>query len=404
MESLGVYISVPFCRAKCSFCNFASDVFGAGRMAGYVARLCGEIRAARGRAAAMGAVLPERVDTIYFGGGTPSLLEPEMMREIFDALRGEFLVDAGAEVTLECAPGQLGDETLAELLGQGLNRVSLGVQSFVDAEAAAVGRLHTRAVCLEEIRRLRAAGVVDLGVDLIAGLPLQTAASWLYSVAEAVATGVPHVSVYMLEVDGESRLGRESLAGGTRYGAGTLPADEAVADWYLSACVELARAGVDQYEISNFARAEFRSRHNLKYWRREAYVGFGLDAHSMLTVGSSPASASTTGAVRFQNSEELDGYMGDGVLPLLAARGEPVLVRGDEAFEEAVFLGLRLNEGDGVGSLGGGVGAWLVTGLVDGLAEMREAGLVGVDGERVWLTGRGRLLSNEVFERVLVAG
>ncbi len=392
---MGVYISVPFCKAKCSFCNFASDVFGAGRMEGYVARLVEEIREARVRAARMGAVLPERVDTVYFGGGTPSLLEPKMMKEIFAALRGEFVVDAGAEITLECAPGQLADATLAELLGQGLNRVSLGVQSFVDAEAAAVGRLHTLAMCLGEMERLRAAGVLDLGVDLIAGLPLQTESSWRYSIAEAVGTGSAHVSVYMLEVDGESRLGRESLAGGTRYGAGALPADEAVADWYLEACAALGSAGVMQYEISNFARQGFRSRHNVKYWRREAYVGFGLDAHSMLRMED--------GVVRFQNGDELDGYMGGGVLPLLGARVEPVFVRGDEAFEEAVFLGLRMNEGVSLAGLRREFGLGLVSGLTDALVELVEAGLVGMEGERVWLTGRGRLLSNEVFERVLVA-
>ena len=155
---LGVYISVPFCKAKCTFCNFASDAFAPGRMQRYVDRLCGEIVSARSSAAALGASLPERVDTVYFGGGTPSLLSAAHVRQIFAQLRGEFSLDDDAEITLECAPGQLSVETLDKLLRQGLNRVSLGVQSFVDRESAAIGRLHTERICLEEIGRLRACG------------------------------------------------------------------------------------------------------------------------------------------------------------------------------------------------------------------------------------------------------
>ena len=156
--TVGVYISVPFCRAKCTYCNFASGVFGAERMDEYVGRVCGEMRGARAEAVRLGAELPGPVDTVFFGGGTPSLLSAEQMRRLFEVLRGEFEVVPGAEITLECAPGQLGGETLEELLRQGMNRVSFGVQSFVDREAAAVGRLHTRKVCLAEIERMRGWG------------------------------------------------------------------------------------------------------------------------------------------------------------------------------------------------------------------------------------------------------
>ncbi|MEO6801609.1 MAG: coproporphyrinogen-III oxidase family protein, partial [Granulicella sp.] len=355
-------------------------------------RLCGEIRGARGRASGMGAVLPEVVDTVYFGGGTPSLLSAEQMRRIFSALRNEFEVEISAEITLECAPGQLAGETLEELLGQGMNRVSLGVQSFVDAESAAVGRLHTGAMCLSEVARLRAAGVADINVDLIVGLPLQTAESWRFSVEEMIATGVGHGSVYMLEVDAESRLGREALAGGARYSAGTLPGEDAVADWYEAGCEWLGAAGIGQYEISNFAREGRASRHNLKYWRRDAYVGFGLDAHSMLRVGSE--------AVRFANGDSLDGYMSE--LPMLGARPEVDRVGVVEAFEEALFLGLRLNVGVDLGALRREFGVALVEGVGAAFAEMVEGGLLWVEGERVGLTARGRVVSNEVFERVLV--
>jgi oxygen-independent coproporphyrinogen-3 oxidase len=166
-----------------------------------------------------------------------------------------------------------------------VNRVSFGVQSFVDAESRAVGRLHTAADCLVDIQRVRAAGIAEISVDLIAGLPGQTAESWEVSLAGVVESGLPHASVYMLEVDEESRLGKELIAGGPRYGARSVPGDEAMTEMYARACAVFAGAGLEQYEISNFARAGHRSRHNLKYWRREAYVGFGLDAHSMLRRG-----------------------------------------------------------------------------------------------------------------------
>ncbi len=173
----------------------------------------------------------------------------------------------------------------------GVNRVSLGVQSFVDIEAASVGRLHQRATVLDDVARLRAAGIENINIDLIAGLPHQNAESWEFSVAEAIATGAPHVSVYMLEVDEDSRLGRELMAGGTKYHAHFVPDDELTADFYESACQRLDGAGVIQYEISNFARPGWESRHNLKYWTRQPYMGFGVDAHSMLISASTRGGA-----------------------------------------------------------------------------------------------------------------
>ncbi len=186
------------------------------------------------------------------------MLEAAQLERIFGAVRRQFDVSPNAEITVECAPGTLTDAVLGSLLRCGVNRVSLGVQSFVDQEAAAVGRLHKRATVLHDIARLRTAGITNINIDLIAGLPHQTAESWEFSLAEAIATGVPHVSVYMLEVDEDSRLGRELLAGGTRYHAHFVPDEEAMADFYLAACEWLESSGVAQYEISNFARAGFR--------------------------------------------------------------------------------------------------------------------------------------------------
>ncbi len=169
-NSLGVYISVPFCRSKCTYCNFASGVYPAGDHERYVARLIQDLTGARAQASQMGADLPRTVDTVYLGGGTPTLLAPELIRRLFAALRGEFAVEAGAEITVECAPGQLADGTLEAMAESGVNRVSLGVQSFIDREAHETGRLHSRAVVLDDLRRLRAAGIANLNVDLIAGL------------------------------------------------------------------------------------------------------------------------------------------------------------------------------------------------------------------------------------------
>jgi oxygen-independent coproporphyrinogen III oxidase len=215
--ALGLYISVPFCRTKCSYCNFASDVFSKGAFENYVARVLEDIRCARAVAAEVGGTFEESADSVYLGGGTPSILESSQLVRIFEALRGEFALTRDAEITVECAPGTLGP-ALIETLGRcGVNRVSLGVQSFVDQEAQSVGRLHKRSTVLEEIARLRAAGIGNINVDLIAGLPHQTAASWEFSLSETVAVGAPHASVYMLEVDEDSRLGRELIAGGTRY-------------------------------------------------------------------------------------------------------------------------------------------------------------------------------------------
>jgi len=278
----GIYISVPFCKSKCTYCNFASGVFSAGQMGRYVERLIEDMRAFHDYAAKMGAIIPETADSIYMGGGTPSLLPPDELKKLFFAIRQEFKVLPKAEVTVECAPGTLTDQVIHTLATRGVNRVSLGVQSFVDQEAASVARLHTREKTLSDIERLRKAGISNINVDLIAGLPYQTRESWEYSIAQAIATGVPHVSVYMLEVDEDSRLGRELIAGGTKYHAHFVPDDDLTADFYETACERLNAAGIQQYEISNFARQGFESQHNLKYWTRQPYLGFGVDAHSML--------------------------------------------------------------------------------------------------------------------------
>jgi oxygen-independent coproporphyrinogen-3 oxidase len=386
---LGIYISVPFCRTKCSYCNFASDVFSRALFDRYVDRVCAQIAGATETAAAMGGKTEREVDSIYLGGGTPTVLDSEQLQRIFAAVRQHFSIVPGAEVTVECAPGTLTHAMLVTLVGCGVNRVSLGVQSFVDGEAAAVGRLHKRVMVLEDIARLRAAGIANINIDLIAGLPHQTAESWRLSVEETIGTGAPHVSVYMLEVDEDSRLGSELIAGGSRYHAHFVPDDDATADFYLEACEKLNSVGITQYEISNFARPGFESLHNLKYWTRQPYLGFGVDAHSMLSVLDSK-----NDAVRFATADSLEKYIA-GEMP------QKTLVSREAAIEEMFFLGLRLTRGIALEEVAAIFGADAVKPHHPAIADMVDSRLIAHDDGRIRLTVPGKLLSNEVFQRFL---
>jgi oxygen-independent coproporphyrinogen-3 oxidase len=386
---LGIYISVPFCRTKCSYCNFASDVFSRVVFERYVDRVCADVAHAPETAKEMGGQIEHEVDSIYLGGGTPTVLDPTQLQRVFDAVRAQFSVRSDAEVTVECAPGTLAPEVLDGLLRCGVNRVSLGVQSFVDAEAAAVGRLHKRATVMEDIARLRAAGITNINVDLIAGLPHQTAESWQESLAETLATGASHVSVYMLEVDEDSRLGREVIAGGTRYHAHFVPDEEATADFYLAACDRLEANGIAQYEISNFARPGAESRHNLKYWTRQPYLGFGVDAHSILKSATPEAEA-----VRFAAADVLEKYVAGSPL-------QKTMVSCANSLEEHFFLGLRLNRGVGLREVAASFGPQSLDKLSPVIAELIDDGLLQRGDDFIHLTSRGRLLSNEVFQAFL---
>ena len=360
-------------------------------MAGYAARVCADMASFRQLALQQGAAVPEPADTIYLGGGTPSLLPPAELEKIFSALENEFGVAKETEITVECAPGTLTDKVIEALLSCGVNRVSLGVQSFVDKEAASVARLHTREKILDDIERLRGNGITNINVDLIAGLPHQTRESWAYSLEQAIAIEVPHVSVYMLEVDEDSRLGRELMAGGTKYHAHFVPDDDLTAEFYETACGRLNAAGVEQYEISNFSRAGFESRHNLKYWTRQPYLGFGVDAHSML-----PAVDRAQGVEswRFAATDSFDGFF-------TASETKATPVTSEQAMEESFFLGLRVNRGVSLDRLCEEFGDRLddYNQVID---ELITSGLLVRVEDNLRLTPRGRMLSNEVFERFIV--
>jgi oxygen-independent coproporphyrinogen III oxidase len=386
-ETLGLYISVPFCRAKCTYCNFASGVFPANEHGRYVEHVCRELRDARERALRTGWRLPERVGSVYLGGGTPSTLDPAHLRQIFAAISETFAVDPDAEITIECAPGQIAPEFLQVMVEVSATRVSLGVQSMVDREAAAIGRTHTRAIVEEDVRRLHEAGLT-VNVDLIAGLPGQTMASWSESVEAVSGLSVEHTSLYMLEVDEDSRLGRELIGGGARYGAALVATDDTVAAMYEAGCERLERAGLYQYEISNFARPGAESRHNLRYWRREPYLGVGLDAHSMLRRVDGDV-------MRFGNTDDFADYL-NGEL-----EAEVETVDRTAQLEEAWFLGLRLVEGVSLATLRAEFGNKAVAECDGVLVELVADGLLAREEQRVALTTRGRMLSNEVFGRFL---
>jgi oxygen-independent coproporphyrinogen III oxidase len=375
----GLYIQVPFCQTKCTYCNFHTGVFSSQLYDAYARAVCREIEI-RARGAAW-----ETFDTAYFGGGTPSLLAPESLGRILAALRGNFDCRF-EEVTLEADPETITREKAEAWLAAGFNRVSLGAQSFNDVELKAAGRMHRRADISAAVSTLRAAGFRNLTLDLIAGLPHQTANSWRDSVESLLRLDPEHISIYLMEIDEGSRLGREAISGGGRYSAGELPSDDAMADAYELACGWLADAGFDHYEISNWGRAGFRSRHNLKYWRRVPYLGLGAGAHSF------------DGLRRWANSHEPAGYVASIDLGQLPTEQEST-VSDREALEERIFLGLRQLEGIDLSMLKGAPDA----GLRARIDEMQGDGLVIVEGDRLRLAPDRLAVSNEVLVELMSA-
>jgi oxygen-independent coproporphyrinogen III oxidase len=362
----GVYISYPFCAQKCTYCNFASGVFPRELEPKYVDALAAEI------ASHEWAWTPE---TVYLGGGTPSSLAVGDLDRILKPLPdGHGSVTRWSEATIEAAPGTITSERASAWVRAGINRVSLGVQSFVQRELARTGRKHTAEIVEREIATLRSAGIDNINIDLIAGLPGQTRESWNESLGWIDRLQPPHVSVYMLEIDEDSRLGSEVLLNGKRYGAPDVPSDELTAELYETAVEHLHQLDIHRYEISNFSRPGYESRHNLKYWRLEPYVGFGADAHSF------------NGAVRGQNIESPSDY----VQRIESGQSAHVEETSANAAEERFFVGLRLTHG--IQPL---AEEWLR--FEQPIQRFIGEGLLERDGSLLRLTDRGVLFSNEVF-------
>ncbi|MCC6340669.1 MAG: radical SAM family heme chaperone HemW [Bryobacterales bacterium] len=363
----GVYLSFPFCAQKCTFCNFASGVFPEELEQQYNAALEDEIRRHCWQ------WTPE---TVYLGGGTPSRVAPETLHSWLGLIPGRPWI----ETTIEAAPGGITREKARAWREAGINRVSLGVQSFVSGELSQTGRRHTAETVAAEVEILRREGIANLNLDLIAGLPRQTPASFSRSLDWIERLGVPHVSVYMLEVDEDSRLGSEILKGGLRYGAGKLPSEEEIVSMYETAVQRLGNMGLARYEISNFARPGGESRHNLKYWRMEPYAGFGADAHSF------------DGAIRRRNAESAAAYVErwKNVQPSCVEKTPAI------AGEERFLTGLRLSDGIVLEA-----DEWVR--FAKPLERFLSLGLLERDNGRLRLTGQGVLYSNEVLQEFLHA-
>jgi len=392
--NLGIYIQVPFCRTKCTYCNFHTGVFSSSMYSPYVDGVVREIfeRDALYSSAGISSntcrcAAELAVDTVYMGGGTPSLLAPADLGRMLDALRGSFRC-ALQEVTLEADPETITAEKVQAWASAGINRISMGTQSFDDRELSAAGRLHRSADIYTADKTLRVNGIHNISFDLIAGLPHQTEESWKRTVSELIALAPEHVSIYMLEIDEGSRLGREVLKGGARYSAGTIPVDDSIADFYEYACVELSAAGYEHYEISNWAKPGLRSKHNLKYWTREPYFGIGAGAHSF------------DGATRWANAHDPAGYASALSAGRLPVEQKEVLSEA-QALDEELFLGLRLLEGIGVAALQARYNTALWNSLRNRIDSLVERGFVEWHGDRLCLAAERISVSNEVFVELI---
>jgi len=385
MTKLGVYIQVPFCQTKCTYCNFHTGVVPARRFAPYVEAVCREIRSHSLLRGASGVSLPAglTVDSVYIGGGTPSLLEPRLLGEILQAIRNSFSC-ALDEVTLEADPETIEAEKAAEWAASGINRISFGVQSFIDDELKAAGRRHRAADVYQGVGMLRNLGFANISFDLIAGLPKQTEASWGRSLEELIALSPEHVSTYIMEIDEGSRLGLEVLEGGSRYSARELPNEELMADFYALAQRELRSAGYQQYEISNWAKPGFPSRHNLKYWRREPYLGFGAGAHSF------------SGTERWANVHDAAAYVASVSAGQSAVESIDTVTR-ELAFEEELFLGLRQLAGIDLRRIERQYGV----DLEEKLLHLASRGMVEREGNMLRLPADKLSVSNEIIVELL---
>lgn len=367
MAPPGIYVSIPFCAQKCTYCNFRSDVYSRALRAEYLRCLASEV---------CEAALP-RAETLYLGGGSPSLLEPDEFETLARALPSH----AWREATIEVAPGEATPQRIAAWSRAGINRVSFGVQSFVPEVAKVAGRKHDGETVRTELERLDAAGISNISVDLIAGLARQTWASWQQSLAWLEQLGPNHVSIYMLESDDDSRLGRELRSGGTRYGASEVPAEDLILDLYLHALERLKDLGYERYEVSNFARPGAESAHNLKYWRMEPYFGFGSDAHSF------------DGKCRWSNAASAPEYVDR------LNRGDPARVSterldSERLLEDRILTGLRTREGVRCSA-----SEW--EGLRANAAALTERGWLVAERRQLRLTDSGLLFADQAIAELL---
>ena len=366
---LGLYVHIPFCSSICGYCNFNRGLFDPGLKRRYVVAIEREIQAA-GRAMGRRAA-----DTIFFGGGTPSLLDPGEITQLIQACRRSYALTADAEITMEANPETVSADGLTAVREAGVNRISFGVQSFDDSELARLGRGHSATRAAQAIAAARGAGFANLSLDLMLWLPDQTFGSWMRTIEQAIALSPDHLSMYMLELYPNSPL---------REAAARQASEDEAADMYLAALAALDRAGFSQYEISNVARAGLASRHNLKYWQSGSWVGFGCGAHSTVDGRRWRNVSSTT--------EYIDRIDADAPVSI-----EPRQLSDRERIEEALFTGMRLSTGIDAQNFEQrfGVEPWARYGAR--LAPYLHEGFVWREGARFGLSRRGMLVANEIL-------
>ena len=368
--SLGLYVHIPFCSAICNYCNFNRGLFDAALKERYVAALLAEIAEAGDGSSA---------DTIYFGGGTPSLLEPSEVRGIIDKCRRAWHVAPDAEITLEANPETATPERLAGFRAAGVNRLSIGVQSFSDAELRRLSRLHSAEKATAAFRAARATGFDNVSLDLMMWLPQQSVPQWLESVDALIELGPEHASMYLLEIYPNAPL-RDAMA----RGAWSVAPEDDAAEMYLSGLDRMDSAGYVQYEISNVARPGRESRHNLKYWTDGEWLGFGCGAHS------------TRRGVRWKNLAAPEEYIAAVTAGGQLATDRRVLTDA-ERLEEALFMGLRLNDGLDLQEVKShyAVDVWQEYGRE--LQPFVDGGLLVYDGRSLRMPRQGMLLAHEVM-------
>jgi oxygen-independent coproporphyrinogen-3 oxidase len=374
MALSGVYIHIPFCRSRCSYCDFATGIYESGLAERYVRALKSEIELASRPDEAV------KINTIYLGGGTPSLLTATQLEIILGAVRKRFDVEIGAEVTMEMNPGTLSPQKLRDYKAAGVNRTSFGAQTFDDRELARLGRRHTAEDVRLTIAMLRDAGFENVSFDLIAGLPGQTLDAWHRNLREALSLKPEHLSLYLLEVHEGT-----PLADQIRRGAQPKPDEDVAAEMYEHMLDETATAGYEQYEISNFCLPGFESRHNSKYWTRDAVYGFGCSAHSH--DGRGLRWANERDAAKYSELIENSG----------SAITETTELNENEVRSESLFLGLRLLRGVDLNEYRDRFHRDIREDYREDLDRLTDAGLIELSDDWLKLTRHGALLSNEVF-------
>ena len=373
-HSAGIYIHIPFCRTRCSYCDFATGIYESSLAERYVEAVVAEIKSAQEGDSLLA------FDTIYFGGGTPSMLSPKQLERILTAVSWRFPIEESAEITMEMNPGTVSIETLRSFRQLGVNRASFGAQTFDDHELARLGRSHSVSETLRTFADLRTAGFENVSFDLIAGLPGQTLSQWERNVEQALKLTPEHLSFYLLEVHEGTPLAEH-----IRKGIQPCPDDDLAGVMYECMLARALDHGYEHYEISNLARPGFRSRHNTKYWVGAPYIGFGCSAHSY-----------DGRRLRWSNERDVRNYVNlveQGSSPIV----DQQLLSDSAVRAEAVFLGLRVMSGINLADYRDLFGVDLLEQYNEDLTRFKEAGLLELEGESLKLTRAGALLSNEVF-------